>query len=378
MKPIAVKVFLGSTWLDLQRERAAVEQVLARFRETKFIGMEYFGSQSGTTRAASLQEVARCDLYVGIVGGRYGSGITEAEYRMARERDLPCHIYFKRESAIREAARDATQAARRKLKRLRADMADANAGHLVTEFSGAHELAGRVASDLHNWLFDKYLAQAVAGTGAKAATPGQRKGLAQGLRQLSRINHELTAEVAAERARLFEQRQLALDALAELTYEVPGLLAAHPETRATRTALVRRSLAHLDRLLRLSDGAHEVLRERAVCHRQLAALALEDDQAAAACKAYQASARDCDRLVALRPDIALYWRDAAVSHYNAGLMQADRLDHAAAARRAFRKAAAHAERAAALDAQWRGLLDDARARAAEPSTEPGVATTDRY
>ena len=39
--------------------------------------MEYFGSRDETTRQASLDEVDRSDLYVGIMGGRYGSGITE-------------------------------------------------------------------------------------------------------------------------------------------------------------------------------------------------------------------------------------------------------------------------------------------------------------
>ncbi len=43
----------------------------------------------------SLMEVERCDIYVGIFAHRYGSGITEAEYRRARERNIPCLIYFK-------------------------------------------------------------------------------------------------------------------------------------------------------------------------------------------------------------------------------------------------------------------------------------------
>ena len=59
--------------------------------------MKYFGSRDETTRQASLDEVDRSDLYVGIMGGRYGSGITEKEYLRARERKLPCFNYLKRE-----------------------------------------------------------------------------------------------------------------------------------------------------------------------------------------------------------------------------------------------------------------------------------------
>ncbi|HEX6622848.1 MAG TPA: DUF4062 domain-containing protein [Pyrinomonadaceae bacterium] len=74
-----VRVFVSSTWLDLEPERAAVEQVVQRLRETEFVGMEYFGSRDETTRRASLDEVDRSEVYVGIIGARYGSGITEDE-----------------------------------------------------------------------------------------------------------------------------------------------------------------------------------------------------------------------------------------------------------------------------------------------------------
>ena len=92
MRPTVLHVFVSSTWLDLQPEREAVETALQRLRETKFVGMEYFGSRGEDTRHTSLDEVDRSQVYVGIFGGRYGSGITEAEYRRARELGLPCFI----------------------------------------------------------------------------------------------------------------------------------------------------------------------------------------------------------------------------------------------------------------------------------------------
>jgi uncharacterized protein DUF4062 len=82
---IFVQVFVSSTWQDLQPERRAVETALQRMRGTKFTGMEYFGSRDESTYHASLDEVDKSHVYVGIFGARYGSGITEAEYRRAQQ-----------------------------------------------------------------------------------------------------------------------------------------------------------------------------------------------------------------------------------------------------------------------------------------------------
>ncbi len=65
--------------------------------------MEYFGSRDETTRTASLDEVDRSRVYVGIIAGRNGSGITEADYDRAIEKGLPCLVYFKDDSAVRES-----------------------------------------------------------------------------------------------------------------------------------------------------------------------------------------------------------------------------------------------------------------------------------
>ena len=95
-KPL--RIFISSTWEDLQPEREAVEKALHRMRGAAFVGMEYFGSRPETPKEVSLAEVDRSDVYIGIFAHRYGSGITEAEYRRAQERGIPCLIYFKDDS----------------------------------------------------------------------------------------------------------------------------------------------------------------------------------------------------------------------------------------------------------------------------------------
>src|SRR5215813_6139794 len=121
--PVEVaQVFVSSTWLDLQPERQAVEAALQRLHETKFVGMEYFGSRDETTRQTSLDEVDRSRVYIGIIAGRYGSGITEDEYRRARKLNLPCFIYFKREYDLRHEWRESDPEKSEKLAAFRQEL----------------------------------------------------------------------------------------------------------------------------------------------------------------------------------------------------------------------------------------------------------------
>jgi tetratricopeptide (TPR) repeat protein len=152
MSTPTVHVFVSSTWLDLQPERDAVEVALQRMRETKLIGMEYFGSRDDTTRTVSLEEVDRSHYYIGIFGARYGSGITEDEYRRARSNNIPCRIYFKADRTIDAAYRetDATKVA--KLTALKTEL---KRDHTIPEFTSPDDLAARITADFHNWLVEQ-------------------------------------------------------------------------------------------------------------------------------------------------------------------------------------------------------------------------------
>jgi hypothetical protein len=156
MHPPAINVFISSTWLDLSPERLAVETAVQRMRETKFVGMEYFGSRDESTRQASLHEVDHSHVYIGIFGGRYGSGITEDEYRRARDRGLPCFIYFKDESKIPEEGSDTDPAGTEKLAALKSEFRHSER-HTVSEFTTPDNLAAKITADLHRWLVDNYL-----------------------------------------------------------------------------------------------------------------------------------------------------------------------------------------------------------------------------
>jgi tetratricopeptide (TPR) repeat protein len=151
-------VYVSSTWLDLEPERKAVEQAVQRLRETKFVGMEYFGSRDENTRRASLVEVDHTaesntrGVYVGIFAARYGSGITEDEYRRARKLGLPCFIYFKADATIPDNSREKDPANAAKLDALKQEL---RANHIIDpDFTNPDNLAAKLTADLHRWLSD--------------------------------------------------------------------------------------------------------------------------------------------------------------------------------------------------------------------------------
>lgn len=156
-------VFISSTWLDLRPEHEAAERPVNSMRETKYVGMKYFGSRDEDTRRASLEEVDRSRVYVGIIAARYGSGITEAEYDRATERGLPRFIYFKSDAALASTPADARDTDPAQVAKLDAFKQKLRAAHTVREFDTPDELRAHVTEDLHRWLFDGYLTPKLRG-----------------------------------------------------------------------------------------------------------------------------------------------------------------------------------------------------------------------
>ena len=144
------RIFISSTWVDLEPEREAVEKALHRMQHTNFAGMEYFGSRSAPPKQVSLAEVDRSDIYIGIFAYRYGSGITEDEYRRAQAKELPSLIYLKSDKApVLPAHFDSDP---NKIAKLNALKNDLKQNHTLSFFTTADNLATQVVADLHNLL----------------------------------------------------------------------------------------------------------------------------------------------------------------------------------------------------------------------------------
>jgi hypothetical protein len=90
------KVYVSSTMADLKRERQAVLEWL---RGARHQAIDSYLPDSDTVRGSCLDDVAVCDLYVLILGHRYGFvpaddnpgglSITQLEFRRAGECGIP-------------------------------------------------------------------------------------------------------------------------------------------------------------------------------------------------------------------------------------------------------------------------------------------------
>lgn len=93
-------VFISSTFLDLKEERKKVWDCLEKFDVT-VKGMEQFGARKSTPLATCISEVEQSDIYVGIIGMRYGSeepnsgkSYSQLEYEKAIEQNKEILIYL--------------------------------------------------------------------------------------------------------------------------------------------------------------------------------------------------------------------------------------------------------------------------------------------
>jgi hypothetical protein len=105
-----VKVYLSSTLNDLGEERLAIKDV---FSGDCIVKESYKASEQELVESC-LADVAECDLYVGVVGMRYGFtpdggtiSITQLEYEEAGRRSIPRLIFLKDPDVILAKQTDA-------------------------------------------------------------------------------------------------------------------------------------------------------------------------------------------------------------------------------------------------------------------------------
>jgi tetratricopeptide (TPR) repeat protein len=126
------KVYLSSTLLDLREERQAVTDWLIT---AGFQPVHSYVADTETVRDSCLDDIDGCELYVLIVGHRYGfqpaqrnpkqRSITELEYRKARKLKQPC-LAFLRTSVPDIALSDLNEPARyAKVQAFRAEVQNA-------------------------------------------------------------------------------------------------------------------------------------------------------------------------------------------------------------------------------------------------------------
>jgi hypothetical protein len=87
-----MKIFLSSTFKDLEPYRTAVIAQLNGLDDVAVLNMENFGARPESPKEYSMQMARECDLFIGLVGHLYGhippgdeSSITEQEYQAASD-----------------------------------------------------------------------------------------------------------------------------------------------------------------------------------------------------------------------------------------------------------------------------------------------------
>ena len=99
------KIYVSSTYQDLIKFREAVSNAIRSLGHVD-IAMEYYGAESNRPIVRCINDVQRCDIYLGVFGLRYGfvpkdSGlsITEQEFRAAIRYNKEILCFLLRENA---------------------------------------------------------------------------------------------------------------------------------------------------------------------------------------------------------------------------------------------------------------------------------------
>jgi hypothetical protein len=141
------QVFVSSTYADLADERRGVSETLAKAGYIP-AGMELFPATDQKQLEFIKRVIDRCDYYVVIVGGRYGSladnkiSYTEKEYEYALEKKIPILAFLHKDpEKIESGKTDRNQKQAKKLAAFRERLAS---GRIVDFWAEPQELCTKV------------------------------------------------------------------------------------------------------------------------------------------------------------------------------------------------------------------------------------------
>jgi hypothetical protein len=149
------KVYVSSTYLDLQDYRRQVSLVLRKMGYED-VAMEYYTAEDKRPVDKCLSDVAACDLYIGIFAWRYGwipkknnrrkLSITEMEFRRAAKEGKKCLIFLL--DGKTSWPPDFIDDDKTRIRKLRDELAEEHGAGL---FTSADNLASQVSAAVHNW-----------------------------------------------------------------------------------------------------------------------------------------------------------------------------------------------------------------------------------
>ncbi len=162
------KIYLSATYNDLKAYRDAAYRILRMLRHD-VISMEDYVATDAYPLHKCLADVAASDVYVGLVGWRYGyipeqdnparKSITELEYRQAGQSGLPRLLFLADKNAPwPDEFKDANTGDGENGQRIAAFRAELENAKLVSYFRTPDHLAGLVSVAVQRCLEEKPVA----------------------------------------------------------------------------------------------------------------------------------------------------------------------------------------------------------------------------
>lgn len=145
------KVFISSTYSDLLPYRSKIWEYLEPLK-IKILGMEKFGARKSTPLETCLTEVAKSDIYIGIIAFRYGSvekiskkSFSQLEYEKALSLDKEIMIYLMDDKTLVQANHVDKWIDASKLEKFKDVL---KSRHHIDTFNDPEELASKIVERL--------------------------------------------------------------------------------------------------------------------------------------------------------------------------------------------------------------------------------------
>jgi hypothetical protein len=156
------RVYLSSTYEDLKRYREVAHASLLQM-QLHVIAMEDYVASAQRPLAKCLDDVRSCDLYIAIIGARYGfvprekgneakRSITELEYREAQNFNRPTLVFVLIEGSADQAPIEQSRQDRDRLQLFKAAV---GLNHIVSFVNSPEDFGQKLSAALYNWQLQR-------------------------------------------------------------------------------------------------------------------------------------------------------------------------------------------------------------------------------
>lgn len=153
-----MKVFLSSTYIDLKELRRCVFEYFNQY-ELRMEGMEIWSSAPEEPIETCLSKVKACDIYIGVLGFRYGSidevtgtSITELEYNEAENAGIDRLIFLMNDEYMTKSAFVDKGVDAEKLERFKKRVKH---NHFVSFFSSEQHFSERLNATFRDYILSR-------------------------------------------------------------------------------------------------------------------------------------------------------------------------------------------------------------------------------